>query len=1244
MDSENVINNVADFFLRDIPSVKIGNTPVPVKKNVVKEELQFLRLNDSIQEQILDTLKYIHGPDFKLKSATDYEEVRSNVLKKYWVGQGSLVVKGGCDFSQYKNDSSSEELDRLREFGLLRLESYGFHKNHCIEAFQYCGGNIEDALSLLHSKYFKANAKLKEIDHGLSERELLEQRTDEKSSLESIYENSFKEKVENVWILTLKLEYLVKIFHNKEDKHKQNIAAQQKKKEMCRNILRLGFCKFGDKCRFSHDVKKEAPDINKHLNDFYFELEIRFPPNTKYPYEPPLIFLKTNAVLPPLVNLHICKRLYQEAVTLAEDGIPCVYTITELLQNEEAIKLHLKEDIDFLPYNQTLFSAEKVKQIRRIRPSHYKKGITNRDSKKALTLNELRRDDKRIVERFLSKQCDTKYLVMLQFRKNLPAWHLKKEILNTINQAQVVVISGETGCGKSTQVPQFVLDDWISNYASDNRHIEIVCTQPRRISAIGVAERVSEERVDVIGNTVGYQIRLESKVSASTRLTFCTTGILLRRLEGEPTLPNVTHIVVDEVHERSEEIDFLLLILKELAKLRPELKIILMSATLNASIFAQYFGDIPVVNIPGRTFPVKPYFLEDILEDTNYVLEEGTEYCRRIKNESDLDALMAAEEINFVNAMPRDNVRDENLSVAQVMARYQDYSVRTCKNLYLMDPEKINNELIETILTWIVSGDHHHPKKGTILIFLPGIAEITALFDQLNEHPVFGARAGKYWLMPLHSSLTSEEQAAIFRKPKLGQRKIVLSTNLAETSVTIDDCVFVIDSGKMKETHFDPNRNMESLETVWVTRANALQRKGRAGRVMPGVCVHLFTGHRFRHHMLPQPIPEINRIPLERLILNIKVLPSFEDRDVVNVIGSFIEPPSEENVNSAIKRLENVGALDQEDNLTPLGHHLAALPVDVRIGKLMLYGAIFSCVDAALTMAACLSYKNPFVAPFGKREEANRKKQTFAAGFSDQITILMAYRKFLQMNKKSALAARNFANENFLSYKTLVTIADIKHQFLELLVDIGFVAVNLGGKRRMGQDGVYEITGSEFNKNGDNIRVLSSVLCAALYPNIVKILTPSKSFVMSATGAVPKEYEAKDLKFATAQEIVFMHPSSVNYTVRSFPSPYMVYQEKVRTSKVFFRDCTMVPVIPLVLFSGSDLEVTVQNGNTFVSLENGWILFQVDEHKVAEMIKLIRQELFDLLEEKIKDPLLNLLHHDTGEKIISIILNLINSS
>ncbi|KAF7269128.1 hypothetical protein GWI33_017818 [Rhynchophorus ferrugineus] len=1161
MDSEAAIN-AADFLLREVVDAKVAIKPVVPKKEILKQDLQLLTLPEVAQQQVLDTLKYIHGEDFKLKSILDYENTKTDVLKRYWVGQGNLLVRGGCDYSQIR-ENCDNVADLLKSFGVMRLKSYGFHENHCIEAFEYCQESIEDALLLLYVKYMKI--KKKEIEHDLSDIDLVDLHADEKSSLESIYENAFSEPTENVWIITQEIDYLYKLFH---PQNKNEYRSSKKKVEKC------------------------------------FHMNWKNVKDSKYPYEPPLVFLKSNACLPPLMELHICKKLYEEAVVLAEDGIPCVYSVTELLRNEEAMREYLKTEVDFLDPRQKLFATEKIIEHKTNRPTHYKKGVTNKNNKKSLSYDGLIKEDEKIVKDFNLKLTNPRYKKMLSVRKNLPAWALKNDILNSIKSHQVVVISGETGCGKSTQVPQFIFDDWITNY--QNEHVEIVCTQPRRISAIGVAERVADERAEKIGATVGYQIRLESKISSSTRLTFCTTGILLRRLESEPVLSNVTHVIVDEVHERSEESDFLLLILKELLPLRPDLKIILMSATLNASLFSSYFGGIPVIDIPGRTFPVEQYFLEDILEETGYVLEHGSEYCRKIKSDSQyIEMIMATQDVGVPK--PRDNIKDENLSIQQFVARYEGFSLRTCKNMFFMDPDKINNDLIESVLLWVVEGDHNYPREAG------------------------GARRVR------------EEQSAIFRKTD-GQRKIVLSTNLAETSVTIDDCVFVIDGGKMKEKHFDTNRNMESLETVWVTQANALQRKGRAGRVMSGVCVHLYTRHRFKHHFLHQPIPEILRVPLEQLILNIKILPAFEDRGVVKVLSSFIESPEEESITTALKRLHSVGAMDKEENLTALGHHLAALPVDVRIGKLMLYGTIFGCVDSALTMAACLSYQSPFVSPFEKRIMANKKKLTFSAGHSDQITCLMAYNKFLTVKKKSLAGARNFANENYLSFKTLCTIADIKYQFLELLVNIGFIPADLSGvRRRMGEDIVEEITTSiGFNVNGENLRLLSSILCAALYPNIVKVLTPPKTYMQSSAGAVIKEHDPKDLKFATPKEMVFLHPSSVNYKVTNYPSPYLVYQEKVRTSKVFFRDCTMVPIIPLVLFCG-DLEIAVQNGSSFLCLENGWIVFQVEDHKVAELVKLIRIELCNLLEEKIKDPLLNLLHNDHGERVIGTILNLISA-
>lgn len=245
--------------------------------------------------------------------------------------------------------------------------------------------------------------------------------------------------------------------------------------------------------------------------------------------------------------------------------------------------------------------------------------------------------------------------------------------------------------------------------------------------------------------------------------------------------------------------------------------------------------------------------------------------------------------------------------------------------------------------------------------------------------------------MPLHSSLSSEEQVEVFRPAPIGKRKIVLSTNVAETSITIDDCVFVIDCGLKKENHFDTNRNMESLDLVWISKPNAQQRRGRAGRVMPGICIHLYTNHRYQQ-FLAQPIPEIHRVPLEHLLLRIKTLQCFLNQSVLNVVDRCIEPPSQDRINDAIKRLQDIGALYPNQDLTPLGHHLASLSVDVRIGKLMLYGSIFQCLDSTLTIAACLSHKSPFVSPYKERAAANIQHLKFATANSDHLTCLKAYK------------------------------------------------------------------------------------------------------------------------------------------------------------------------------------------------------------------------------------------------------------
>lgn len=1251
-----------DFFLREPVDARIRkpkNEPEEESHPNLRVEMQTIRLNPDSQKLVLETLRFIHGPDFKLGSASLYKDKGSNLGNRYWMERGNLIVQGGCDYSLSVKPGIETSESRLRAYALAKLVKYNFHKAHCAEALDVAAENIDKALEILFLKYFQID--LQDKPHNIpSKAELMEMRMDEQAVLESIYDSSFKIKDNNVWSVELNLDYLTKQYENKSvdvPKAKSNVNHNNNSKttkEVCKLFLR-GPCRFGAKCKFLHEVKTEpvqSISVQKETTKVAYELEIRFSDDTVYPYQPPLLFLKSvneTNIVPELTFIKVTARLLDEAKSLAKDGIPSIYSLVELLYNEQDILNFIQFDTRQYPDAEDALFPQLIENsnLNNNQPSHYKKGA-GKDYRSNINFKEILKENKHIAKMWLEKQGNDRYNRMMADRRKLPAWQKKDDILNAVKKSQVLVISGETGCGKSTQVPQYILDNWLDNFNKNGPdHVEIVCTQPRRISAIGVADRVADERVEKIGQIVGYQIRLESKVSSRTRLIFCTTGILLRRLEYDPQLKSVTHILVDEVHERSEESDFLLLILRDLIKVRKDLTVILMSATLNADLFSEYFENIPVLEIPGRTFPVQQFFLEDIMEMTDYVLEENGPYARKVKKgdkKQDLQLELETCDVRAeANEPPKISIRDDNLSIAQMVARYPKCSKITCKNLYLMDTEKINLELIEHVLIYIVNGDHDWPKEGAILVFLPGIAEIMGLHDQLAESRIFSPKTGNYLLVPLHSTLSSEEQAAVFKKPRRGVRKIVLSTNIAETSVTIDDCVFVVDCGRMKEKRFDSNRNMESLDLVWCSRANAKQRKGRAGRVMPGVCIHLFTSQRYHHHILEQPVPEIHRVPLEQLVLKIKILPLFQDMSIHEVLGKTVEPPTKQNIDGALSRLQDVGALDKSFCLTPLGKHLATLPVDVRIGKLMLFGAIFCCVDSALTMAAFLSHKSPFVAPFGKKAEADAKRRDFACANSDQLTTLRAYRKWQQAMKSSTHAALVFANENFLSHKTLVMLADIKHQLLGLLASIGFVPDMPDLRTKMRKDSVANLTGDELNLNGNNDKLLAAILCAALYPNVVKVLTPEKSFHMQAGGAIPRQPTPDELKFKTKTDgYVALHPSSVNSTIGYFNSPYLVYQEKVKTSRVFIRECSMVPQLPLVLFSGCNLSVELHSGTFIVSLEDGWIMFQVEKHEVAEMLKTIRVELINLLEEKINDPSLNLLHYEKGNRIIKTIVQIVS--
>ncbi|XP_038905171.1 DExH-box ATP-dependent RNA helicase DExH1 isoform X2 [Benincasa hispida] len=751
---------------------------------------------------------------------------------------------------------------------------------------------------------------------------------------------------------------------------------------------------------------------------------------------------------------------------------------------------------------------------------------------------------------------------MLAFREKLPAFNVKSEFIKAMTESQVLVVSGETGCGKTTQLPQFILEEEISKLRGAD--CKIICTQPRRISAISVAARISSERGENLGETVGYQIRLEAKQSAQTRLLFCTTGVLLRQLVQDPQLTGVSHLLVDEIHERGMNEDFLLIILRNLLPRRPDLRLILMSATINADLFSKYFGNAPTLHIPGKTFAVTEFFLEDVLEKTRYNIKsefenfEGNSRRRRRQQESKKDPL------------------SELFEDVDIDTHYRGYSSSTRKSLEAWSGTQLDLSLVESTVEYIC----RHEGNGAILVFLTGWDEISKLLDKVKANNYLGD-SGKFLVLPLHGSMPTINQREIFDSPPPAKRKIVLATNIAESSITIDDVVYVIDCGKAKETSYDALNKLACLLPSWISKASAHQRRGRAGRVQPGVCYRLYP--KIIHDaMLQYQLPEILRTPLQELCLNIKSLQ-------LGTVGSFLaqalQPPDPLAVQNAIELLKTIGALDDMEELTPLGRHLCTLPLDPNIGKMLLMGSIFQCLSPALTIAAALAHRDPFILPINRKEEANDAKKSFAGdSCSDHVALLKAFEGWKDAKRNGA--ERSFCWDNFLSPVTLQMMDDMRMQFLDLLSDIGFVNKSRGP--------------SAYNQYSQDLEMVCAVLCAGLYPNVVQCKRRGKR-----TAFYTKEVGKVDI-----------HPGSVNAGVHIFPLPYMVYSEKVKTTSIYIRDSTNISDYALLLFGGNLVPTKTGDG---IEMLGGYLHFSASK-SVLDLIKKLRGELDKLLNRKIEEP------------------------
>lgn len=571
-------------------------------------------------------------------------------------------------------------------------------------------------------------------------------------------------------------------------------------------------------------------------------------------------------------------------------------------------------------------------------------------------------------ETFKKRKISADKAIVRDQRNSLPIYEFKHEIIQTVKNNRVTIISADTGAGKSTQVPQFLLESGFKN---------IACTQPRRIACVSLAKRVSYETMNIYGSEIAFKIRFEGNVTKRTKCLFLTEGILLRQLSSDKTLAQYDCIVVDEIHERHAQADFLLGILKKIISVNPDLKLVLMSATINSEMFSRYFDGAPLIEVPGRMFPV----------DINYVPIGDPD-----KNLLDPVYLKQRQQAEFAKSLPTKPMALEAKPFIRIM-------------------EDIDSKYLPT-------------EPGDLLIFLSGMNEISAISRQIEEYTETN---GRWVVLKLHSSLSLEEQDLAFDTAPEGVRKCILSTNIAETSVTIDGIRFVIDSGRVKEMEYDLSANLSKLSECWISKASAKQRSGRAGRTGPGICYRFYCEEEY-DAFNDFSVPEIMRGSLEQIVLQMKALEVGDPRSF-----DFIEKPTPENVEHSMKLLKNIGALDGKENLTLVGYTLSMLPIDVVLGKMLILGTVYNLLELVIIIAASLSVQSPLLNLNDLRSEVTRNRKILDSPHGDPFTLLNVYMEWIKIKAESKKSSRRWCDEFGIQEQRLYEMSKLVTQFKSIL-------------------------------------------------------------------------------------------------------------------------------------------------------------------------------------------------------------------
>ncbi|CAL9131738.1 unnamed protein product [Musa acuminata var. zebrina] len=626
-------------------------------------------------------------------------------------------------------------------------------------------------------------------------------------------------------------------------------------------------------------------------------------------------------------------------------------------------------------------------------------------------------------------------------RQRLPVFKYRDAILYLVENHATTIIVGETGSGKTTQIPQYLKE---AGWAEGGR--VVACTQPRRLAVQSVASRVAEEMGVKIGEEVGYTIRFEDQTNPSvTVIKFLTDGVLIREMMDDPLLTKYSVIMVDEAHERSLSTDMLLGLLKKIQRRRPELRIIISSATIEAKSMSTFF--------------------QARKKDLRHAAEDSVP--------SHLPAVLSVEGKGY-----------------------------TVEIHYVEEPVP---DYLQAAVGTVLSINDKEP-AGDILVFLTGQDDIDAAVKLLREDTQDDRRRTSGLLvLPLYSGLSRVDQDLVFAPTPKGKRKVVISTNIAETSLTLEGVVYVVDSGFSKQRFYNPISDIESLVVTPISKASARQRAGRAGRIQPGKCFRLYTEEYFLKEMPTEGIPEMQRSNLVSCVIQLKAL------GIDNILGfDWLASPPPEAMVRALEVLYSLGILDEDAKLTsPIGYQVAEIPLDPMISKMILSACNFGCSEEIITIAAVLSVQSIWVSMWGAQKEFDEVKLRFAAAEGDHVTYLNVYKGFLNSGKSS-----QWCYKNYLNYQAMKKVVDVREQLSRLL-------------RRLG----LALKSCE-----KDTQILRKAIIAGFFANSCHL----------------EEYSHNGLyKTVRSSEEVYIHPSSVLFRVNP---KWVVYHSLVSTNKHYMRN------------------------------------------------------------------------------------------